>query len=1064
MKNTNNKYKLNFKTMKKGLLTLLAASLVLVGCQNYDDQFDDLNAQISALKSQVDGLGALSGQVAPLSGTISGLQAGVTAAQAAATAAGASADAATAAAEGIDFSSLTTGLNTLKAEVDQIQASLATAVTAADIASLEADLAAVQLDVTELLEGSGVYTTTLQVTNSALLSAAKALGNGINVISGGINVTVTSDMNMADLQTVIDKVYNVTGNVTFTNTTAANQTPITFNKLTSATDVNLTQKGAYYLKTLVSARTITLSDTYSDDVSLVHLDALTSVTDIFTGTSADAITFDQADAIDLGSLAYYAGGNLSLTTKTGGILDIASLTDTNTAGTLSPFTLTVAGPASLSITKLLGDASATTNGSIVASKVADLTVKNFGGTIDVNNKVDKLTVEDAYALDIAGASDLESLTAEGASAYGKTHAAKTATNQAKMLYDSALPDLTVVAGADDLASVTLTGKWNVVNLGNGLANLATVTMNAQATSLNMDSTPDLNTVTLTGSTINSVSADTTGATTLSLDYTYRATDEATAAAESTTGTLSVQSNADLTSLTSTVDDIGDLDITANTKLATISFANLNSVGTTTAPDADIYDNDLTAVKATDTYQADITAAAVHGSTDTGSYDAGTSGMAGLQDYLDAIVTNGTTATTVVVMFDKVTTEVVGGASTDTTTTPGDYASSYAYTAADFATSSDLAANMWSVLYLRADATSTAYDSDVISNEVRSYTFDVNRTNNTLADVALSDNEGFVVTYATNQTLTFKDGDTYTGSANGSTVQTVDDLVAYMDADTTLDAVGLDLDVSRAGMEETVVTVNYLVASGTATTATTSGTTGYINATFGTGVDGKAEVLSLQFTAAANEVAITGALMAKIQALGNWDAATATSLRSNQFTVTRKLSGSTASQDTSPLAVNMPSITFVLDAAQTSTTLVLAPSTFDGLFDTVSNAGSYSRLNGSTTTSNTPVFSLYTTSSAKKGIAVRLKNTGTVAFTSAVSLRGAAVSNGAIVTTPGNINGINNLLVSGVNIVSSGTVTSSSATDSAKTTFWIAAFSAISDGNPASQGNAAITCDRTSWLG
>ena len=66
MKNTKLKYKLNFKTMKKGLLTLLAASLVFVGCQNYDDQFDDLNAQISALKSQVDGLSYLSGQVASL--------------------------------------------------------------------------------------------------------------------------------------------------------------------------------------------------------------------------------------------------------------------------------------------------------------------------------------------------------------------------------------------------------------------------------------------------------------------------------------------------------------------------------------------------------------------------------------------------------------------------------------------------------------------------------------------------------------------------------------------------------------------------------------------------------------------------------------------------------------------------------------------------------------------------------------------------------------------------------------------------------------------------------------
>ena len=41
MKNTN-KYKLNIKTMKK-LLTFFSP---LILCQNYDDQFDDLNAQI----------------------------------------------------------------------------------------------------------------------------------------------------------------------------------------------------------------------------------------------------------------------------------------------------------------------------------------------------------------------------------------------------------------------------------------------------------------------------------------------------------------------------------------------------------------------------------------------------------------------------------------------------------------------------------------------------------------------------------------------------------------------------------------------------------------------------------------------------------------------------------------------------------------------------------------------------------------------------------------------------------------------------------------------------------
>jgi uncharacterized lipoprotein NlpE involved in copper resistance len=35
--------------MKKGLLSLLVAALTLVGCQNYDDQFDELNTKILIL-------------------------------------------------------------------------------------------------------------------------------------------------------------------------------------------------------------------------------------------------------------------------------------------------------------------------------------------------------------------------------------------------------------------------------------------------------------------------------------------------------------------------------------------------------------------------------------------------------------------------------------------------------------------------------------------------------------------------------------------------------------------------------------------------------------------------------------------------------------------------------------------------------------------------------------------------------------------------------------------------------------------------------------------------------
>ena len=42
--------------MKKGLLSLLAVALTVVGCQNYDDQFDELSDQITALSATVQGL------------------------------------------------------------------------------------------------------------------------------------------------------------------------------------------------------------------------------------------------------------------------------------------------------------------------------------------------------------------------------------------------------------------------------------------------------------------------------------------------------------------------------------------------------------------------------------------------------------------------------------------------------------------------------------------------------------------------------------------------------------------------------------------------------------------------------------------------------------------------------------------------------------------------------------------------------------------------------------------------------------------------------------------------
>jgi len=244
MKNTKLKYKLNFKTMKKGLLTLLAASLVFVGCQNYDDQFDDLNAQISALKSQVDGLSSLSGQVASLSGTISGLQAGIAAA-----------------ASSSELTALSSSLSALQADVDAVQASIASTATASAVTALQAEIDAIEADLGDLLTTSNIYSTDVTVTNATTLNSALALGNKINVLNATLTITGYASMDYAKVQTLVDRVQTATGNIVY-SAGGSTGTEIVFNNLTSAANITMTQPGGYHFPKLTNAAVIDLKDDY----------------------------------------------------------------------------------------------------------------------------------------------------------------------------------------------------------------------------------------------------------------------------------------------------------------------------------------------------------------------------------------------------------------------------------------------------------------------------------------------------------------------------------------------------------------------------------------------------------------------------------------------------------------------------------------------------------------------------------------------------------------------------------------------------------------------------------
>jgi len=667
--------------MKKGLLTVLAASLVFVGCQNYDDQFDDLNAQISALKSQVDGLSSLSGQVASLSGTISGLQAGVTAAQAAAAAASAAASAiettpatdVSGLATATELSALSASLAELDAAVAAVQASLATTATASAVATLQAEIDAIEADVDELLATSNVYTQNLTIGSASQLDAAVALGNNINIVNGNVDIDMTTAMDATKMQSVLDKIFTVTGTWSY-EAASSSVTAMNFNKLASAGDMTVKQGGDYSFNALVTAGTITLDDAYQSKVTAIKFPLLTTVTAVQTDSSSNVDEIEFATAVtevDLSALTYYtnaATNKLKIQTKLDGTVSIGNLDDKTSAGAAADYTLEFNGPKTISISNM-----ESYEGAITLTNVESATLSGFKGLITVGDGVETVNftdVERVSGLDTA--SNLTSVTidmdkisdpdmtatAKAASAYGGTVRSGNTPS-----WDS---DSTV------LATVNLTGYWQTITLGSH-ANLTSVDIDATINDLSITDNDNLTSLDVTGSEINDVTfTGNDGITSVVFDHTTEL-NYVGATTDDTNADVTITNNLAMTSLSWSADKVRKLQVTGNTAMTSMTMTGLATVGTATAgPDVDIYSNNLTASAATDTDDGTSqynsgTAAATNTSAklDLGSYTHST-GLNTLSTYFAAVYAN--TSADAKVHFDTVTlyTIATGAAATGQT--------------------------------------------------------------------------------------------------------------------------------------------------------------------------------------------------------------------------------------------------------------------------------------------------------------------------------------------------------------------------------------------------------------
>ena len=1007
MKNTQIKYKLNFKTMKKGLLTVLAASLFFVGCQNYDDQFDDLNAQISALKSQVDGLSSLSSQVASLSGTISGLQAGVNAAQASASAAAAAAAAiettpatdVSSLATAAELTALSTSLAALQADVDAVTASLANTATAAAVTTLQAEIDAIEADLDDLLATSNIYSNAITVTNATTLNAALALGNKINVLNAALSITGYSGMVYADVQTLVDRINTMTGAITYTAYSSTG-TAIVFNNLTSVGNITMTQPGSYSFPKLTNAAVIDLKDDYETTVTSISFPLLTTVTGLQTDATADTIEFTYATEVDFGSMVTAPSGggdDLTIITKKDATLDLGSWVAKDSAGTYLSFDLILNGPASFTngtsagtfaSTGLPGNTLGMHDGTITLTNVATATIHNYRGTLTVNTGVKNLTGTNIVAATISAATDLETL---NLTLMRDNDPANSAAVTAALSVSSATgQDIALVAGHAKLTSATITGSTGDIS----------ATAVPALTTLNLSGATAFD-VSVSGNVSLTSYTDSTKAEDWTFDNNDLMTSVVQAHSTSLTVTgdiakgVSISGNALITTATLSADKVDVLNITSNAVLATIAGGtNLTTVNADTTIDVDIHQNALVASLVRDSKESPSATVVAGAASDTGAITT----ASGIKD-LDTYLASAKASTGIVsVWFDTVTKLEVqatyGGSYTDTTSSVTAPAAWDDTTAAANAVlrQSGTYAGVYAYMFSRDASAAVTSTTGARTFEAITWTYDVGRNAASYSEKNLATDEGLIVAY-TGGTATFKQGDAYASSANGSTVATVDDLVAYMNADTTLDGLGVDIQADRTGFERTLLTMSFTQSTGSAQVAGLVSGTGNIAYYMTTTETGANSIFIHPAADNDGSTEIMDDVKVSLNASGDLTAADGTN--ANQLVVSRHISGGTT-VDNSPVAVNV-AITPIIDAAMASTSVILLDNAQVDYGTTTGGSANSAGVISNTGAQASSLFAFDITETALNGIRITLKNSGSLLFAQAVTVYGTAVSNTAIVT-------------------------------------------------------------------
>ena len=189
---------------KRSLLSLLAlAGIFLLGCQNYDDQFDQLNKKINDLQTELDEVSDINSKIESLQKDIDALKESIND-------------------DGENIENVATLVANIQARLDALNSRLEELqrlaeedpdVTEEDINNLNTKIEALQEQVAELLSRNAFAQGPLSITNQAELAYAKSLGEFTNV-RGSLTVDITDEElrdSITAVNTILGRIVVISG-------------------------------------------------------------------------------------------------------------------------------------------------------------------------------------------------------------------------------------------------------------------------------------------------------------------------------------------------------------------------------------------------------------------------------------------------------------------------------------------------------------------------------------------------------------------------------------------------------------------------------------------------------------------------------------------------------------------------------------------------------------------------------------------------------------------------------------------------------------------------------------